>query len=194
MKTQQGFTLIEIMTVLFILSLLAFMSYRGLGTVLDTRQQIAIETDKWRQISAFLFRFEQDLLLAAPYPGLTTSGHASLWQGNPGDVDEKPRLEFSRFASDSGTTMPRRVAYHLNVQQEIELWLWPGLDNVPGVYPTHYPVLTQVILFELQHLDDKGIWQVIWPAAPHTSTPPLAVRLRIVLVSGEEIIRVFSLI
>ena len=33
----RGFTLIELMTALLVLSLLALMSYRGLGAVLDAR-------------------------------------------------------------------------------------------------------------------------------------------------------------
>ncbi|MGP1676058.1 MAG: prepilin-type N-terminal cleavage/methylation domain-containing protein, partial [Burkholderiales bacterium] len=35
MKCARGFTLIELMSALLVLSLLALMSYRGLGAVLD---------------------------------------------------------------------------------------------------------------------------------------------------------------
>jgi len=34
----------------------------------------------------------------------------------------------------------RRIAYQLNEKQEIELWLWPGLDVAPGTLPLRYPV------------------------------------------------------
>ena len=63
----RGFTLIELLTALLILSLLAVMSYRGLGAVLDTRAHIRQETTKWRRMAAFSARFEQDVHLVAPY-------------------------------------------------------------------------------------------------------------------------------
>ena len=40
MRGTRGFTLIEIMTALLVLSLLALMSYRGLGAVLDAREHV----------------------------------------------------------------------------------------------------------------------------------------------------------
>jgi general secretion pathway protein J len=64
----RGFTLIEILSALLILSLLALMSYRGLGAVLDAREHTRDETDKWRRVTAFLARFERDVQLASPRP------------------------------------------------------------------------------------------------------------------------------
>jgi len=193
MKTHKGFTLIEIMTVLFILSLLAFMSYRGLSTVLDTRNQVAMEVKKWQQLSAFFLRFEQDLLLAAPWPGRPSSGHAAAWQGRKGESDEIPLLEFSRFASSGDVDLPRRVAYTLNAQQEIELWLWPGMDNVSSTQPARYTVLKSVSQFKLEYLNDEKIWRDSWPGELNSPAIPRALKLHIVLLSGEKISRLFSL-
>lgn len=193
MKIQRGFTLIEIMTVLFILSLLAFMSYRGLSTVLDTREKVATEVKKWQQLSAFFLRFEQDVLLAAPWPRRPSSGPLAAWQGSMGKSDEIPLLEFSRFASSGDVDLPRRVAYTLSAQQEIELWLWPGMDNASSTKPARYTVLKNVSRFELQYLNDEGIWRDSWPGERHSPAIPRAVKLHIVLLSGEEISRLFSL-
>jgi len=193
MKMQKGFTLIEIMTVLFILSLLAFMSYRGLGAVLDTRQHVAMETKKWQQLSAFFLRFEQDLLLAAPWPGRQSSSPVAAWQGEKGESDEIPLLTFSRFASSGDVDLPRRVAYTLNAQQEIELWLWPGMDNASSTQPTRYTLLKNVVHFKLQYLNDEKIWRDSWPDELNSPAIPRALKLRIVLLSGEHISRLFSL-
>ena len=70
MRKPRGFTLIELLTALLILSLLALMSYRGLGAVLDAREHVRQETEKWRSVAAFFARFERDVQLAAPRPVL----------------------------------------------------------------------------------------------------------------------------
>ena len=187
-----GFTLIELLSALLILSLLALMSYRGLGAVLDAREHVRQETDKWRRVASFIARFERDVQLAAPRPVRAASGIAPAWSGKPGATLE-PRLEFSRFASAEGVDTARRLAYRLNEKQEIELWLWPGLDVAPNAQPARYPVLTEVTKFELQYLNAGLAWVDAWPALVSDPPIPQAVRLRVVLASGEEIVRVFAL-
>ncbi len=188
----RGFTLIELLTAMLILSALALMSYRGLGAVLDAREHVTSETDKWRRVASFFARFERDVQLAAPRPVRSASGIAPAWRGTSG-ATLAPRLEFSRFASVEGMDSPRRLAYRLNERQEVELWLWPGLDIAPGTLPARYAVLTGVTAFELQYLNASLAWVDAWPSAAADTPIPQAVRLRLALVSGEEIVRVFAL-
>ena len=214
-----GFTLIEILSALLILSLLALMSYRGLGAVLDAREHTRNETEKWRRVASFFARFERDVQLAAPRPvrfaatatmdtsmgspamGTTTTGTTTVstttgisppWRGDLLTAD-KARLEFSRFAATEGVDTARRIAYQLNERNEIELWLWPGLDVAPNSLPERYPVLAGVQTFELQYLTPALVWVNVWPSTPADPLIPQAVRLRVVLASSEEIVRVFAL-
>jgi general secretion pathway protein J len=192
----RGFTLIEVLSALLILSLLALMSYRGLGAVLDAREHTRHETDKWRRVSAFFARFERDVQLAAPRPvrsvTATSAGTSPAWRGDA-TATEQSRLEFSRFAATEGVDSARRIAYRLNEKSEIELWLWPGLDIAPDTVPARHPVLAEVKTFELQYLNPALLWVTVWPSSPTDPPIPQAVRLRIVLVSSEEIVRVFAL-
>ncbi len=196
----RGFTLIEILSALLVLSLLALMSYRGLGAVLDARDHTRYETDKWRRVAAFLARFERDVQLAAPRPVRsvsatttdTTTGTSPAWRGDFVTTDQA-RLEFSRFAATEGVDTARRIAYRLNEKNEVELWLWPGLDIAPNTLPARYPVLAEVKTFELQYLNPGLVWVNVWPSSPTAPPIPQAVRLRIVLASSEEIVRVFVL-
>ncbi|MBE0621376.1 MAG: type II secretion system minor pseudopilin GspJ [Burkholderiales bacterium] len=192
MKRARGFTLIEVMSALLVLSLLALMSYRGLGAVLDAREHVKHETDKWRHVAAFFARFERDVELAAPRPVRTPTGIAPAWLGVPSATAEAS-LEFSRFASTEGVDTARRIGYRLNDKNEIELWLWPGLDVAPDALPARYPVLAGVKTFELQYLDRSLVWVDTWPTSPADQSVPRAVRLRIVLASNEEIVRIFVL-
>jgi general secretion pathway protein J len=191
-RCARGFTLIEVLTALLILSLLALMSYRGLSAVLDAREHVRLETDKWRHVAAFFTRFERDVQLAAPRPVRTVAGIAPPWRGQA-LVAADAQLEFSRFASAEGVDTPRRIAYRLNEKQEIELWLWPGLDIAPEARPARYAVLAGVAKFELQYLNPSLVWMDAWPNSPADLPLPLAVRLRVVLASNEEVVRVFAL-
>jgi general secretion pathway protein J len=188
----RGFTLIELLTALLILSLLSLMSYRGLGAALDAREHVSQEVRKWQRVAAFSSRLEQDLRLAAPQTVRNASGGASAWLGRP-EAKSGPSLEFSRFAAAEGVDMPQRVAYGLNDRQQIELWLWPGLDAASDAVPVRYAVLDGVTDLEFLYLNADLAWVNAWPMAPGDAAMPRALRLRIVLASGEEIMRVFAL-
>ena len=192
MKSTRGFTLIELMTALLVLSLLALMSYRGLGAVLDAREHVKQETDKWRHVTAFFARFERDVELAAPRTARTADGHAPAWLGTPATT-AAASLVFSRFASADGVDTPRRIGYRLNDKNEIELWLWPGLDVAPDTQPARYPVLAGVKTFQLQYLNPALVWVDAWPTAPADPPLPRAVRVRVVLDTNEEIVRIYAL-
>jgi general secretion pathway protein J len=196
-KLTRGFTLIELLTALLILSLLSLMSFRGLGAVLDAREHVQQETEKWQHLAAFFTRFEQDVRMAAPRSVRSVSENkasekTAAWLGNVETSDSTPLLAFSRFASVEGVDAPRRVGYTLNKQQDIELWLWPGLDVPPDVIPARYPVLHDVAAFELRYLNADLMWINRWPVSTNDNALPRALQLRIVLTSGEEIIRVLA--
>lgn len=191
-RTGTGFTLIELLVVMLILSVLALLSYRGLGTVLDTREHVAQETLKWRNVAAFFARFESDVHLAMPRTTRSANGRSPAWQGIP-NATLAPRLEFSRFASVEGVDTARRLAYGLNEKQEIELWLWPGLDIAPTSVPARYALLGGVAKFELRYLNAGQAWVDAWPARGADTSIPRAVQLRLGLASGEEIVRIFEL-
>jgi general secretion pathway protein J len=184
--------LIELLTALSILALLALLSYRGLAAVLDAREHVDRQAEKWQRVARFFARFGEDVQLAAPRPVRAATGSIPPWRGRT-DATSGPHLEFSRFAPAEGVTTARRLAYGLNDSQEIELWVWPGLDVAPGVAPARYPMLAGVTRFELRYLDAGLGWVGAWPVAASDPLLPRAVQVRITLASGEEIVRVFAL-
>jgi general secretion pathway protein J len=188
MNRKRGFTLIELLSALLILSLLALMSFRGLAAVLEARDRVRGESAKWKSVAALFSRFQRDVQLAAPRPVRNSAGMAPAWRG-----DAASGLEFSRFASKEGLDAARRVAYRLTEAREVEIALWPGLDVAPGAQPVRYAVLAEVAQFELHYLDDAHAWSEAWPRTALDPALPLAVRLRLVLASGEELVRVFAL-
>ena len=187
-----GFTLIELLTALLILSVLALMSYRGLGTVLDTREHVTRETRKWQSVTSFFARFERDIHLAMPRAVRDAGGVAQAWRGTA-HATSGPQLEFCRFAAVEGIDTARRLAYRLNEKHEIELWLWSGLDIAPNSVPARYALLDGVTAFELRYLNGALAWVDSWPVSTTDDAILRAVQLRLILVSGEEIVRIFEL-
>lgn len=187
----RGFTLVELLTALLILALLAVLSLRGLTAVLDTGGQVGAETDKWRDLAALCARFERDVRLASPRAVRTATGTVPAWVGRAA-AGPGARLELSRFAASGGADTPRRIAYALNDRQQIEVWISPGLDVAPGQAPARHAVLGGVAALELHYLDSAGAWVAAWPAEGEAPVPR-AVRLRIVLATGEDVVRVFAL-
>ena len=182
----RGFTLIELLTALVILSIVGLMSYRGLNAVVETRERVAAETQKWRGLATFFERFEHDLALAAPRAVRRASTVKPAFIGYADG-----RIEFSRFPPAEGDA-PRRVGYGSTAAGEVELVLWPGLDAKDEVKPARFTALPGVRAFEVQYLGAAGAWQPVWPASAADPALPRAVRVRVVLVSGEDIVRVFA--
>ena len=186
-----GFTLIEVLTAVAILSILGLMSYRGLNALLDVQAHVARETEKWRSVSAFLSRFERDVQLAVERPVRTAATRLPAFVATEHGTLERT-LEFSRAASSELDT-PRRVAYSYDGNGAVALMLWPSLDTAAEAPLERHRVLTDVSRLDLHYLGADLEWTSGWPASADSPPLPLAVRLRIVLSSGEDIVRVFAL-
>ncbi len=188
-----GFTLIEVLITLVLLAALALMSYRSLDVVLTARDRVSTETLKWQQLGAFVDRFKQDVQMAAPYAVRNEGLLLPAWQGRAADDTSGPALEFSRFAAVPGQDRPRRVAYTLNDAAELELWLWPGLEQPPAIEPERHVVLSGVTAAVFEYLSADLQWVPVWPLLPTDAAIPRAVRLRIELSNGEVFVRMFAL-
>jgi len=202
-KNVAGFTLIELLVTLLLLAALAIMSYRSLDVVLTARDRVNEETIKWQQLGAFMDRFKQDVQMAAPYTVRRADSIQPAWHGrlneegqyaqNQSAANEDPLLEFSRFASIAGQDRLRRVGYSLNAADELELWLWSGLDMLPGSEAARHVVLPGVSSITFEYMNASLLWVPQWPVQPDDADIPRAVRFRLEMVSGEVLVRVFSL-
>ncbi|MFZ1899116.1 MAG: prepilin-type N-terminal cleavage/methylation domain-containing protein [Azonexus sp.] len=56
-----GFTLIELMVALGIFMVLGMLSYRSLGSIIDSRDRVGVEQQRWLAITRFMQRLELDL-------------------------------------------------------------------------------------------------------------------------------------
>jgi general secretion pathway protein J len=200
-KRPAGFTLIEILAALVIFAIMAMLSYRALAAVLDSREQLNAETQKWRDCALFFARVEQDLqgLLNRPVRNaddIITPPFAV----NPDALAEAMlALTRSGFAQADGVlAAPQRVGYRLR-EGRVELLLWPHPDMAPRTVPQVFPVLTHVADFSIRALDARGNWQTRWPSVSSSAASaaaeysPSLVELSITLSSGEVLTRLFAM-
>jgi general secretion pathway protein J len=201
-KRNRGFTLIEILIAISIFAIMSAFAYRALSSILNARERVAQENQKWREVSTFFARLEADLanavprdirnsnnLVAAPFVGNATFAN-----------DSEGQLMFTRMGlpGASGTlAAPQRLGYRVK-QGNIEELVWPVLDQGPRTLPAVYALLGGVNSLALRYMDRNKAWQGSWPPPLNNATTaaqaiPIAVEVALTLDSGETITRLLLL-
>jgi len=194
----QGFTLIELLVALVIITLLSIAGYRGLDSVLQTRERVAVETRKWQHLAFFFSRLNQDIAQAIVRPVRDETGTVvrASWVGSAVTVGENDaELIFTRAGiPDQGAALqaPQRVGYKFE-QGTIVFLRWPALDQALRTKPVRYTVLEGVNEFKLRYLDKDGIWQQQWQYPTELNKLPVATEVTLTLAGGEVITRLFAL-
>ncbi|BAN35148.1 general secretion pathway protein J [Sulfuricella denitrificans skB26] len=194
--TLHGFTLIELLVALAIFSVMSVVAYRGLNAVLETREHLMVDNRKWRELAVFFAQMKEGVTNAVDRP-VRDSGDllAPAFLGKPDVVGENDaQLIFTRmgFPGQQGHLGDlQRLGYRLR-DKNIELLVWPVLDQAPHTRPTVSKALGNVSIFVVRYLDDKGVWQTNWPVIGQNIVLPRAVEVRLGLESGEQVTRMFA--
>lgn len=192
-----GFTLLEILIALAIFAVMSGIAYGGLNAVLDTRERLTEENQKWRDLALIMQRIEQDIANAVARPIRNSDdlqAPALLGQASRRN-DDDPQIALTRtgYSGHSGNLAAlQRVGYRLR-KQDLEQLLWPVLDQAPRTLPQVLPLASGVATFELRYLDRKGEWQPNWPIAGRQETMPAAIEITLALDSRERVTRIFVL-
>ena len=188
-----GFTLIEVLLALLILSVIAVLGYRAIAALSESETKLSNEATRWRTLDLFFARLEGDLRQAMPRPARFGDTRMAAWIGSA-DVNGNSALEFSRagpeFALEAGSA-GQRLAYGFR-DGAVEVRYWASYDRPLNAEPTAYPLVTDIAQFHLSYLTRSGQWSDVWPITGEAELPR-AVRVQLALASGEAIERWLAL-
>lgn len=185
-----GFTLIELMVALGIFMVLGLLSYRALTSIIESRDRVGVEQQRWQTITRFMQRVEFDLQqvpLGLPdalsyQPGTRTLRVVRLVSGPAGDevrtiryrwrdgvVERDERKSRTAESATDGDPLVEPEAVLASVP-EVE-WLWSEAN------PPSAAAMT---------------WQL--PPITRGNLPPAAIRLRFKAAGlAGDLIRVVAL-
>ncbi len=196
MRRQHGFTLLEILVVVVILSVMGLMCFRA---VRDARQQAEIAAshmDRLREVQRAVHLLTTDLRLLAPRPVRESigDGYRAALLRDPNAVN---LLELSRAGWPNGAGTPRgtvqRVLYRVE-ERKLLREHWNVTDATLATPPVKRELLGGVERIELRYLNAGREWDTQWPPLGGTGDRafrlrPLAVEITLVLEDYGELKR-----
>lgn len=178
-----GFTLLEVLVAVAVFAVLSSLSYAGLTRMLEGRDRIEAEREKWRTLTLAFAQLEDDLTQATARSVRDAYGNAlPAFRGQPVDPRPlgEPSLEFTRggvFVADQGASSDlRRVAYRLKEGALVRM-VWPALDRPPTGEPREIELLTNIDNMTLRFHSPKGGWSDRWPMSDDKKDMPDAVEI-----------------
>lgn len=155
------------------LAVLASLTFRGLGSVLDAEAHVRDEARRWNDVGLLFGQMREDVSSAIGARGLALGAGGTA-------------LVLTRFPELPGTP-PRRVGYRLR-EGVLEYLVWPSEGASEAAA---HPVLSGVMELRINALGEDGAWAATWPAAAPALPRALAVEL--VLARGERVTRLYPL-
>lgn len=191
-----GFTLIEILVALTIFSAMAVLGHRALASLLDSRAAVVEHNQKWRAVELFFSRLERDLnsLTLRSIRNQANLIEPPLFASREALGPNGAQLALTRAGwsgAEGAAADAQRVGYRLRGQQ-LQLLIWPVLDQAPHSQAVAYTLLEPVESMKLRYLDSAGGWHEAWGSATDTKLPK-AVELTLALASGERLTRVLAI-
>jgi len=213
-RTARGFTLLELLVAVALLSVLSVLSWRGMESVLSGRDRIVSTSDDLRSLTVALTQMEEDLRRSWPIRllGLPESSISF----SIGSEREPPAIGLLRETRGADAVQVQRVVYRLRdgvFERGFSLWAAPspdGSQQVPATPFTWQPIMREVQAVEFRGwLDGRG-WlpaaalgplltaasasaAPATPAAAPRATLPQVTGVELTLVRrGERVVRVFA--
>ena len=211
MRSNSGFTLIEVLIAMAITAFVAVVGYTSLTTVITGVESLRQETKRLEDINRAFQVLGRDLQQFADRSVYDEFG--GRLPSMEGGALAAQTLSFTRTGWHNSVGLPRsalqRVAYYVEEEQLVRA-SWPVLDRTGAVEPSELPLLENVETFEVRFLGsldvlevsrdseiDRRYWQENWisdVSRPETLVePPIAVEIRLFIPEWGELERVYVL-
>lgn len=185
---QRGLTLVEVLVALFIMAVLAVLSWRTVAAMADAQTHLEDSGRRFDRLADVVDLLERDLAYVAE----TSGGMA--FRGEGGEGARSGELRFTRTGSgyrDAAGAGPRRLGYRFHGAR-LEKLVYPE-DWAAATEPEIRPLLDGALKgLYFRFRDGAGQWQPRWPVETATGLPR-AVEARFLLADGGEISRLYLL-
>ncbi len=186
---QRGLTLIELLVAMFIMAVLAVLSYRTISAMIDASRHVDGAGRRFDRLVDSVDLIDRDLtfLLDAQSSGLAVRGDGGA-AGRPGEIRFPMTSSAYRAGKDAA---PVVVGYRLD-GGKLEKLVYPQpwmLNTQPDV---RVLLTGRVKDLRFRFRDRAGIWHGQWPVQTVTGVPA-AVEYQLTLADGSKITRLVAI-
>lgn len=188
----RGFTLLEVVVAVALMAVLATLSWRGLDSVLRTRERLTVASDDMRALTAVFAQLEEDLRSSWSARAFGFADRLPL-NFSRATVDSPPGLDLLRESGGRDEALRMQaVSYRLR-EGRLERGFAPWQTNFgvgeprPPVRPTVWqPLLSEVTTFEMRAwVEEQKSW-VLAGSLVGMQAVPQAGNIR--TISGLEVV------
>jgi general secretion pathway protein J len=187
MRGERGFTLMEVLVAMVLLSLFAVVAYRALDAVLNIQRQAVVKMDRLNELAAAFAIIDKDLTNA------TTRVDPRI----PGDgglralvrQDGAAQFDLLRLHPEDAEDGLQRTGYRCAGETLIRL-VWQDINN-PFDTPQESILVDGLGSCTFKYMSSGGQWLSVWQAQTG-SLLPRAVELNVTESDGTPIRRVFA--
>ena len=165
MRSQRGFTLIEVLVALAIVAVIGVMAFEGLSQAIRQQSLASARAERWREIQLAMRVVTQDLAQIHPRPT-----REELGESFQPSLLASPTAQFPLELSRGGWSNPGgfsrgtvlRVAYAWE-NDALLRFTWPVADRTLATPPQRTELLTGVANLEVRFRASSGEWFSEWP-------------------------------
>ncbi|MGO9443599.1 MAG: type II secretion system minor pseudopilin GspJ [Thiobacillaceae bacterium] len=187
MMNARGFTLMEVLVAMVLLSLFAVVAYRALDAVLSAQRHATAQMDHLNTLATAFTLMDSDLANAtAGYdPQNSSSSRFYTWI----EHDGSEQFDLVRQLPEDADQALQQVGYRCSGPSLSRL-VWPDINN-PTLAPNEFRLLSGLRACSFQYLNAAGQWLTVWQPQPE-EVLPRAAELDIVEADGTPIRRVIG--
>lgn len=185
---QRGFTLLEILVAVAVLSILAATAYAALDRMADAVGHHRDRSESFQALQISVSRLDMDLRQLTSRSIRDRDGQTRPALEGAGSSLEATRAGWANPLQQTRGQL-QRLSWQVDGDRLIHI-RWPVTDRAPGAEPETTVFLEGVRELAFEYQDQNGQWEEQWPLQDdQLSALPRAIQYRLVLEDGRSIVR-----